>query len=97
MPNARFLVTAAIAEIGFPNKSDIDESACVVYTHDSGICDWPLRSSSNTLVQLTLVGIMASSGIRQEQCVNSSALQQLRKLYPVLEGSLGCRLVFGVL
>ena len=83
--------------MGFPHKSGIGKSGCVFHTYDSWICYWPLRSSLNTLVQFTLVGIMASSRIRQEQCVGSSALQQLRKLYPVLEGSLGCRLVFGVL
>lgn len=40
---------------------------------------------------------MTSSCICQEQCVDSTALQQLRQLYPVPECSLGRRLVFGVL
>lgn len=40
---------------------------------------------------------MTSSCICQEQRVDSTALQQLRQLYPVPECSLGRRLVFGVL
>lgn len=40
---------------------------------------------------------MTSSCICQEQCVDSTALQQLRQLYPVSECSLGRRLVFGIL
>lgn len=40
---------------------------------------------------------MTSSCICQEQCVDSTALQQLRQFYPVPECSLGRRLVFRVL
>ncbi|KUM58117.1 hypothetical protein ACN42_g9048 [Penicillium freii] len=61
------------------------------------ICHRPLRRTPNTLVQFTLICIMASSCICQEQRVDSTALQQLRQFYPVPECSLGRRLVFGVL
>lgn len=66
-------------------------------THDSRICHRPLCRASNTLVQFALIGIMTSSCICQEQCVDSTTLQQLRQLYPVSERSLGRRLIFGVL
>lgn len=56
-----------------------------------------MRRTSNTLVQFALIGIMTSSCICQEQRVDSTALQQLRQLYPVSECSLGRRLIFGVL
>lgn len=73
MPKAKFLVTAAIAVMGFPRVS-IASIARPRYTYDGRVRHRPLRCPSNTLIELTFVGIVSSRCVCQEQSIDVSTL-----------------------
>lgn len=78
-------------------NQSIDPCGCAFVTHNGWICHGPLCSSSNTLVNLSLVGIIASRRVSEEKCVDSTALQQLCQIDPVLQCPFCRRFIFGVL
>lgn len=104
IPKARFFVTAAIAEIGCLGISFL---LCValcrppgpvrLQTHNGGICHGPLSSSPDAIVERPFVCVIPAISVCKEERIDSSPLQQLREVDPVLQVPLRSRLVFWVL
>lgn len=85
MPKARFLVTAAIAEIGYRwGLVGCRWAGGCSKTHDRWVCHGPLRSPADAVVQRAFVCVVAAVRIGQEQRVDASPLQQFGELDPVL-------------
>lgn len=61
IPKARFLVTAAMAEMGLKGfQHALHLVAMSRTTYNGGICHWPLSRSADAVVQAPLVGIVPS-------------------------------------
>lgn len=77
MPKARFLVTAAMALIGFIKRCQQQSfwlNLSSAATYNTWICDRPLRRPPNTLIYFTLVGVISPSRVRQEQGIDAASL-----------------------
>ena len=77
MPKATFLVTAAMAVIGFIKRCQQQSfwlNLSSAATYNAWICNRPLRPPANTLIYFTLVGIISFSRVRQEQGIDAASL-----------------------
>lgn len=74
MAKERFLVTAAMALIGYQLCECHTPAKVEGFSYDSGIGDWPLRRPPDAVVKTTLVGIIAPISVRQEKRIDTPAL-----------------------
>jgi len=99
IPKARFLVTAAMALMGY-DTSGISMKASLSFrksTYDRRVCHRPLRCPSDAVIQTPFIRIVSAVCIREEQSIDISSFENFGKVNPVLQTSLFCRAVFGIL
>ena len=73
-----------MAEIGCAGVSRIRYSF-LGYAYDTGIGHRPLRDAANALVQAILIGVIPTISVSEEERINAASLQELCKIYPVVE------------
>lgn len=95
MPKARFLVTAAIAEMGC--SSQLLKSEVIDRTHDGRVSHRPLCGSADTVVETVLICIVSAVRVCQEKSIDIPALQQFGQVNPIIKLSFCGRLVLWVL
>jgi hypothetical protein len=56
-----------------------------VEAYNGRVGDGPLRGTANAVVQLALIGVVATVCVGQEEGVDTASLEELGELYPVLQ------------
>jgi hypothetical protein len=87
----KFFVTAAMALMGYSKERAMVSKVREVEgynfkkaTHDCWISHGPLRRSPNAIVQAPLIGIVSAVRIGQEESIDVTSLEKLRKVNPIL-------------
>jgi hypothetical protein len=88
----RFLVTAAMAEIGCKVSLEIYFNGPWQFenleTYNGRIGDWPLSSSPNAIIEAILIRIISAVCVCKKQSIDSPSIKELGEINPVLELSL---------
>lgn len=85
--NERFFVTAAMALMGYDlyiNKA-LTLSNARGLTYNCGVCHGPLSSAADAVVETALICVVTTIGICEEEGIDATPLQQLRKVDPVVQ------------
>jgi hypothetical protein len=81
----KFLVTAAIAEIGFDGECQkIVAHKASTETYNRWVRHWPLRGTSNAVIKALLVGIITTICICQEESIDLPTLESLCQIDPIV-------------
>lgn len=101
IPNARFLVTAAMVDIGYTElvspRTLIMPGSMSWKTYNSRISHGPLRSSPDTFIQLSFVRIISPIRISQEKRIDPTAFEQFGQLNPVFQVAFRGGFICGIL